>query len=67
MTVKDEDRIVDSFRQDIYDDGGQFRPANYSVEWMKHGVIITFMGSEQPDRGSTVFWSKGEGPLITAL
>lgn len=56
VTVKNEDRIVDSFRQDIYDDGGQFRPANYSVEWMKYGVIITFMGSEQPDREVEVFY-----------
>ncbi len=56
VTVKDENRIVDSFRQDIYDDGGQFRPANYSVEWMKYGVIITFMGSEQPDRVVEVFY-----------
>ncbi len=56
VTIKDEDRIVDSFRQDIFDDGGQFRPANYSVEWMKYGVIITFMGSEQPDREVEIFY-----------
>ena len=67
VTVKDGKKTIESFREDIADDGGQFRPDNYSVEWMKYGVIITFMGSEQPDRGSTVFWSKGEGPLITAL
>ena len=56
VTVKDEDRVVKSFRQDIFDDGGQFRPANYAVEWMKYGVIITFMGSEQPDREVEVFY-----------
>lgn len=56
VTVKDEDRIIKTFRQDIFDDGGQFRPANYSVEWMKYGVIITFMGSEQPDREFEVFY-----------
>ena len=56
VTVKDENRIVESFRQDISDDGVQFRPANYSVEWMKYGVIITFMGSEQLDREVVIFY-----------
>ena len=56
VTVKDENRIVESFRQDISDDGVQFRPANYSVEWMKYGVIITFMGAEQSDREVEVFY-----------
>ena len=56
VTVKDGDRIVESFREDIADDGGQFRPANYAVEWTKYGVVITFMGSEQPDREVEVFF-----------
>ena len=56
VIVKDGDRIVESFREDIADDGAQFRPANYSVEWMKYGVVITFMGSEQPDREVEVFY-----------
>ncbi len=56
VTVKEGDRIIDSFRRDILDDGGQFRPANYSVEWMKYGVIITFMGSEQPDREVEIYY-----------
>ncbi len=56
VTVKDGDEIISSFREDISDDGGQFRPANYSVEWMKYGTVITFMGSEQPDREVEVFY-----------
>ncbi len=50
VTVKDGDQIIESFHEDIADDGVQFRPENYSVEWMKYGVVINFMGSEQPDR-----------------
>ena len=56
VTVKDGDRIIETFREDIADDGGQFRPDNYSVEWMKYGVVITFMGSEQPDRETEIFY-----------
>lgn len=56
ITVKDGKQIIETFREDIADDGGQFRPANYSVEWMKYGVVITFMGSEQPDRETEIFY-----------
>lgn len=56
VTVKDGDRIIETFREDIADDGGQFRPENYSVEWMKYGVVITFSGSEQPDRETEIFY-----------
>jgi len=56
VIIKDGDRIVESFREDIADDGAQFRPANYSVEWMKYGIVITFMGSEQPNREVEVFY-----------
>ena len=60
VTVKDGDRIIETFREDIADDGGQFRPDNYSVEWMKYGVVITFMGSEQPDRETEIFYDGRE-------
>ena len=56
VTVKDGKRTVDSFFQDIYDDGVQFIPENYSVEWMKYGCIIHFIGSEQPDSEIEVFY-----------
>jgi hypothetical protein len=56
VTVKDGEKTIESFREDIADDGGQFRPDNYSVEWMKYGVVITFMGSEQPDREREIFY-----------
>ena len=56
VTVKEGKRVIESFREDIADDGGQFRPANYSVEWMKYGLVITFMGSEQADREKVIFY-----------
>jgi len=56
VTFKDGDSVVASFRQDIHDDGGQFYPGNYSVEWMESEVIITFKGSEQPDVAVEVFY-----------
>lgn len=56
VTLRDGDRIIGSFREDIADDGAQFRPDNYSVEWMKYGVVITFTGSEQPDREVELFY-----------
>ena len=60
VTVKDGNSIIESFREDIADDGAQFRPDNYSVDWMKYGVVITFMGSEQPDREVEVFYDGRE-------
>ena len=60
VTLRNGDRIIKSFREDIADDGGQFRPDNYSVEWMKYGVVITFMGSEQPDREIELFYDGRE-------
>ncbi len=56
VTVKDGGKIIETFCEDIADDGGQFRPDNYSVEWMKYGAVITFMGSEQPDREVEIFY-----------
>ena len=56
VTLYDGERKVDSFNEDIADDGGQFRTANYSVEWMKKGVVVTFKGSEQADREVAVFF-----------
>ncbi|MCR4922923.1 MAG: hypothetical protein K5931_02810 [Lachnospiraceae bacterium] len=56
VTVKEGDRIIASFREDIADDGAQFRPENYSLEWMKYGLVITFKGSEQPDREVEIFY-----------
>ena len=56
ITLYDGEKKVDSFNEDIADDGGQFRMANYSVEWMKKGVVVTFKGSEQADREVAVFF-----------
>ncbi|MBQ5535091.1 MAG: hypothetical protein IIU07_07325, partial [Lachnospiraceae bacterium] len=56
VTLYDGREKLQSFREDISDDGGAFRPDNYSVEWMPYGVVITFSGSEQPDREVEVFY-----------
>ena len=60
VTVREGDRVIKTFREDIADDGGQFRPDNYFVKWMKYGVVITFMGSEQPDREAEIFYDGRE-------
>ena len=56
VTLKNGNRTVETFHEDIYDDGGQFRPENYSVEWMNYGVVITFMGCEQSDKEVELFY-----------
>lgn len=56
VTLKNGDRTVETFREDIYDDGGQFQTGNYSVEWMKYGVVITLKGCEQSDQEVEVFY-----------
>ncbi len=60
VTVREGNRIIESFREDIADDGARFRPDNYSVEWLKYGLVITFMGSEQPDREVEIFYDGRE-------
>ncbi len=60
VTLRDGDRIIKSFREDIADDGGQFCSDNYSVEWMKYGVVVTFKGSEQPEKEVQVFYDGRE-------
>ncbi len=49
VTLRDGDRIIKTFREDIADDGVQFGSDNNSVEWMKYGGVVTFKGTEQPD------------------
>ena len=56
VTLKNGDRTVETFREDICDDGGQFQTGNYSVEWMKYGVVITLKGCEQSDQEVEVFY-----------
>ena len=60
VTVKEGDRLIKTFREDIADDGGQFIPGNYSVEWLEDEVVITFMGSEQPDKKVEIFYDGRE-------
>lgn len=60
VTLYDGREKLQSFREDISDDGGAFRPENYSVEWMPYGVVITFSGSEQPDREVEIFFDGRE-------
>ncbi|MCR5033556.1 MAG: hypothetical protein K6A92_11940, partial [Lachnospiraceae bacterium] len=56
ITVYEGETKLTTFQEDISDDGGMFRPANYKVEWMPAGVVITFMGSEQADREVEVYF-----------
>ncbi|MCR5746318.1 MAG: hypothetical protein K6G03_01245, partial [Lachnospiraceae bacterium] len=60
VTVKDGDKVIESFKEDIADDGGAFRPDNYKVEWMPVGVVITFRGSEQADHEVLIFYDGRE-------
>ncbi|MCR5775391.1 MAG: hypothetical protein K6G42_09940 [Lachnospiraceae bacterium] len=60
VTVYDGKNEITSFREDISDDGAAFRPDNYSVEWTKYGVVITFKGSEQADKEVEVFYDGRE-------
>ncbi len=60
VTLYDDDRKITSFDEDIADDGGQFRPENYSVIWMPYGAVITFTGSEQADHEEEVFYDGRE-------
>lgn len=56
VTLYEDNKKIQSFREDIADDGASFRPDNYCVEWLPYGVIITFMGSEQADHEVEMFY-----------
>lgn len=49
VTLYGDNKKIQSFEEEISDDGRSFGPNNYCVEWMPYGVVITFMGSEQPN------------------
>lgn len=60
VTVYEGEKVIQTFREDIADDGAVFRPANYSVDWVKYGVVITFKGSEQADHEIEIFYDGRE-------
>ncbi len=60
VTLYKGDEKVNSFLEDIADDGGGFRKDNYSVEWLPAGVIVTFHGSEQADKDLEIFYDDGK-------
>lgn len=55
-TLYDGNVEILSFNEDIADDGAAFRTDNYCVEWLPYGVVITFMGSEQPDHEMALWY-----------
>ncbi|XME04460.1 hypothetical protein QYZ88_018380 (plasmid) [Lachnospiraceae bacterium C1.1] len=60
VTFYDGNKKIKSYKEDIYDDGAQFRKENYSVEWMPAGVIVTFIGSEQADDVIEIYYDDQE-------
>ncbi len=56
VTLYNDNKKIQSFREDIADDGASFRSDNYCVEWMPYGVVITFMGSEQANHEVEMFY-----------
>ena len=42
--------VIQTFLEDIADDGARFDADNYSVEWTSDTAVITLKGSEQEDK-----------------